>query len=172
MLAFLPLIGIGNATSVIVGQYIGKGRGETVERVTANSLKIAASYSVFMALLFWLCPDFFIALFRGDDRVFFAEVRESAIWVFRIMPLFLMGDCLSIIYGSALAGAGDTRYKMAVSSISSAALYIPGQILIFEVFGLPVMVGWVWTIFYIALVGFLFLARFRRGNWRRIDLIS
>lgn len=172
MLAFMPMIGIGIATSILVGQYIGKKKKHISIIVANNSMKITAIYGALIGILLWFFPGFFINIFKGSDISVFSQITSAAIPIFQILPFFLMADSLHIIFGSALSGAGDTKFKMLIASLVVAFFFVPGEFLILKGFRLPLSYGWWWSAVYLLIIGVIYLFRFRQGEWRQIDMIS
>ena len=172
MLAFMPMIGIGIATSILAGQYIGKRKKQVAITVTNNSMIITLIYGVFIGGMFWFFPMIFINLFKGADIDAFSQITTHAIPIFHVLPFFLIADSFHIIFGCALAGAGDTKYKMIVAALIVALLFVPGEYLILKVWQLPLTYGWWWCAFYLLIIGMIYLYRFRQEKWKRIDMIS
>jgi len=172
MMAFMPMVGIGISTSILVGQYIGKNRKDVSMVITNNSMKITALYGMFIGLLFWFFPHFFVNFFKGKDVDTFSLITSSTIPIFHILPFFLMADSLHIIFGSALSGAGDTKFKMVIATVLVFFFFIPGEFFILKSWKLPVSYGWWWSSVYLLVTGVIYLLRFRQGQWRSIDMIS
>ena len=172
MMAFMPMVGIGISTSILVGQYIGKNKKDVSIVITNNSMKITAMYGTCIGLLFWFFPEFFVNFFKGKDADTFSLITSSAIPIFHILPFFLMADSLHIIFGSALSGAGDTKFKMVAAALLVFLLFIPGEFFILKIWKLPVSYGWWWCTLYLLVIGVIYLLRFRQGQWRSIDMIS
>jgi MATE family multidrug resistance protein len=57
IVAFLPMLGIGQAVSVLVGQRLGENRPALAARSTWTGLGVAATYMSSIALLFVLMPN-------------------------------------------------------------------------------------------------------------------
>jgi MATE family multidrug resistance protein len=172
MMAFMPMVGIGIATSILVGQYIGKNRKDISIIITNNSMKITAIYGTCIGLLFCFFPHFFLHFFKGNDEADFSLISSSAIPLFHILPFFLMADSLHIIFGSALSGTGDTKFKMVIAAVLVFFLFIPGEFLILKSWKLPVSYGWWWSTLYLFLTGVIYFVRFRMGQWKKIDMLS
>ncbi len=171
MMAFMPMIGLGIATAVLTGQYIGKKKKGVALLVTSNSMKITAFYGIVIGCLFWFLPDLFINCFKGDDLDAFVQITREAKPLFRILPFFLIIDSIHIIFGAALAGAGDTKYKMYVAALSSTLVFVPGEYFILKYWDLPVVYGWWWSVLHLTIIGVIYLLRFRSQRWRKFDLI-
>ena len=172
MLAFMPMMGIGMATSILVGQYMGKGKPDIVIKVTYRTLKMAYIYGVSIGITFLFFPDFFLNFFKGENSSTFSMIQAEAIPLFRILPLFLLCDCTAIVFGNTLNGVGDTRFKMWYVIAIACLLFAPGESLILGYLRLPVIYGWGFCIFYIFCFGLGFYLRFKQGKWREIDMVG
>ena len=61
-LAFMPMLGLGIASSIVVGQYQGRRDSRTAERAGWTTLKMAAGYMAAMGVTYVLFPGFYIAI--------------------------------------------------------------------------------------------------------------
>lgn len=172
MLAFMPIVGLGQAIGILVGQCMGKRMPDIAVTITHKALTIAVFYGVITGISFFFFPEFFIAFFRGDNAGSYDAIQEAAIPIFRILPAFLFCDCLANIFGGALGGVGDTRFKMWIMIALSILLFAPGEVLILGYWKLPAIYGWAFCTFYIFLFGSVLYLRFRQGKWREIDMIG
>ena len=172
MLAFMPMAGMGMATAILVGQYMGKMKQDVVIRVTYRTLKMAFIYGVLAGIAFFFFPEFFLSFFKGENGGSFSKIRAEAIPLFKILPVFLLCDCVAIVFGNALNGVGDTRFKMWFVIAIACLLFAPGESLILGYFRLPAIYGWIFCSFYIFCFGFGFWLRFKQGKWRDIDMIE
>lgn len=64
--AFMPLLGMGMAATILVGQYQGARKPATAERAGYTALKIAWTYMGAVALSFLFFPRPYFSLFTGD----------------------------------------------------------------------------------------------------------
>jgi MATE family multidrug resistance protein len=172
MLAFMPMTGIGMATAILVGQYMGKMKPDIVTRVTYRTLKMAFAYGVVAGIAFFFFPEFFLSFFKGENSSSFSRIQTEAIPLFKILPVFLLCDCVAIVFGSTLNGVGDTRFKMWFVIAIACLLFAPGEALILGYLRLPAIYGWIFCSFYIFCFGFVFFLRFKQGKWRDIDMIG
>lgn len=172
MLAFMPMVGLGQAIGILVGQCMGRRLPDIAVTVTHRALMMAVFYGVAIGIAFFFFPQFFVSFFRGEDAGSYDAIQEAAIPIFRILPAFLLCDCFANIFGGALGGVGDTRFKMWIIIALSVFLFAPGELLILGYWKLPVVYGWLFCTFYIFLFGSVLYLRFRQGKWREIDMIS
>jgi MATE family multidrug resistance protein len=167
ILAFLPMIGVGIAISVLVGQSLGRDRPDLAERSVSAGAHICFIYMATAAALYWFAPGIFLSLFAARaDAESFAEIRPIAVVGLRFVAVFSLFDTLDIIFSSALKGAGDTRFIMSVALlVSTVVLVIPSFIALVL---LEAGIAWGWGILtaYIIVLGFTFLFRYKGGKWK------
>ena len=173
-LAFLPTIGLHVAASIMVGQAMGDKKPDRAAFATHSVLHLALAYMGVMAVIFWVMPEFLLNLFRarGDAGAGFADVLVMGEILMRYAAAFTLIDAVAIVYMGGLKGAGDTRFIMAVMGTSSI-LCIVAPLLVMNLLGMTDINGpWIFLLLYVVVLASTFMLRFRRGPWRRIDLIG
>lgn len=173
MLAFMPMVGLGMAISVLVGQHLGRNNPTLAERCTTSGLHITLLYMGTVALLYVLTPELFLAPYAaGAEAERFEGIRRLAVVLLRFVALYSIFDVLSIVYAAALKGAGDTRFVMfMIAGFSGGVLVVPTYLAV-ERFGAGILTGWVIATVYVSLLGVAFYLRFRAGRWKRIRVIE
>lgn len=172
-LAFMPLIGFGIATSILVGQYQGRCDSEHAVQSAHAACQVALLYMALTGLCFVSMPEFFIGLFLRPDAAALADqVLSTGRILLIILTLWGLADAGNLIYGSALKGAGDTRFVMIFSVALAWLMLVPGQLVIIEWLKCGIVAAWWWTGLYVALLGLGFTIRFFRGRWKEINVIG
>ena len=131
-IAFMPMLGGGIAVSVLVGQYLGKNRVDLAEKSAYSAFHITFGYMSAIALLYIVVPGIFIAPFASKtDPEDFKNIKELVIVLLRFVAAYSLFDTMSIVFESAIKGAGDTHFvfKM-IAFVSAFALVIPSFIAI------------------------------------------
>jgi MATE family multidrug resistance protein len=172
-LAFMPMIGIGIAVSVLVGQYLGKGRPDLASRSTYSGFYMTFLYMTIVAVLYVAVPEIFTAPFaaRSDAKIF-PEIKRLTEILLRFVALYSIFDTMNVIFASALKGAGDTRFVMyMIVLVSAFVLVVPTYVLIM-VMGYGIMAAWTAATIYVILLGFMFFFRFLQGSWQRMRVIE
>jgi len=171
--AFMPMLGIGTGVSILLGNYIGMDKKEEGEKIVFIGFFITFIYMFLVALSYVLIPDFYIKFFR--PRIYmgnFEEVRKLTKILLRFVAFYSIFDTMNVIFISALKGAGDTKFIMNTFLLTSIFLFLfPLYILIFF-FSADVFIAWIIATFYVIITGIVFLLRFLKGSWKRIDLIG
>jgi MATE family multidrug resistance protein len=173
-LAFMPMIGIGIATSILVGQYQGARQSEMARRVTWVAFRLANVYMLVVGLSFILFPSFYFSLFtdHGGGTVPMAEVLPTGRILLIIATVWGFADAGNLIVGNALKGAGDTRFVMYYSVVMAWGMLATGSYIIVEVLEAGIIVSWGWTALYITSLATGYLLRFRTRHWQQIDVLG
>lgn len=172
-LSFMPLIGLGIAASIIVGQYQGRRDSDHAEKSAHATFQLALLYMAVVGFFFVFCPDFFIRMFlRSDAAALAVEIIPIGRILLLILTLWGFADASNLIYGSALKGAGDTRFVMIFSVALAWLMLVPGQLIIIEWLKCGIVTAWWWTGLYVAFLGIGFVIRFFSGKWKSINVIG
>ncbi|MFH1006986.1 MAG: MATE family efflux transporter [Candidatus Latescibacterota bacterium] len=172
-LAFMPMIGFGIAVSVLVGQYLGKGRSDLAERSVYSGFHLTFLYMTTIAALYVLVPNMFLRPFAAQaDAASFAEIRALAVILLRFVAVYSVFDTLNIIFAAGIKGAGDTRYVMVmILAVSLLVLVVPSYVVL-VLLHRGIYAGWTIASAYIILMGFAFLFRFLGGKWKNMRVIE
>ncbi len=172
-LAFMPMIGFGIAVSVLVGQYIGKGRADLAERGVYSGFHMTLFYMSSVAAAYVFLPDLFLWPYAAQsDPVRFREISEMTVILLRFVAVYSVFDTMNIIFASAIKGAGDTRFVvLMVVTLSLGVLVVPTYVAISHM-GMGLYVCWGIASAYVILLGFAFLFRFLGGEWKEMKVIE
>jgi MATE family multidrug resistance protein len=171
-LAFMPMIGLGMAVSVLVGQYLGENREDLAERSVYSGFLLSILYMGVLVLLYVFIPDVFVSIFSTkSDPLVFNQIREITVILLRFVAIYCIFDTMNIIFASAVKGAGDTRYVMVMILVLSMGILIIPSYLSLVVFKRGIYLAWVFATVYIVILGFGFLLRFLGGKWKSMRVI-
>ena len=174
MLAFLPMIGMGQAAGIIVGRSLGKDREDIAKRTTWSAFQLCSVFMVTIASAYFLWPDFFLSAFRSNANIEnFEAVRQLAANLLMFVAFYCLFDTGNIIFSSALKGAGDTKFVMYMSMTLHLLLFAAPAYFIVQS-NLSNKIYWCWamaTIFVCVLAGG-FLWRFLDGKWQHMRVIE
>lgn len=173
MLAFLPMIGFGIATSTLVGQRLGSDEPDLAAKSAHSVFHLTLVYMGLIALLYIVVPGLFIEPFGlQSNPAEFSEVRPIAYMLLRFVAFYCLFDTLNIIYASALKGAGDTRFVMWLTfGLGFVVMVIPTYLATRIEHG-AILLAWTSLSAYVVLLGLALLARFHRGTWRSMRVIE
>jgi multidrug resistance protein, MATE family len=171
LVAFIPMLGLGIATTAIIAQDIGAGDHDEARASTFLILKIAFVYGGSMMVLFLTATRPLVLLFSSGFADGSGEVYGLAIIILRLASLYTVADAVQLIFAGALRGAGDTGWIMRYSVVAHWILAAVSFVLVRFVKASPVLV-WCVFILMIVVLGVSYFLRFRGGKWRKIRLIE
>ena len=169
LLAFLPLMGMGQAVTSLTGRYIGAGQPEMVRRATFSGIKSCFLYGVFMSALFVLAPGMLVDVFAHGEG--YESVRPMAIMMLKLAAIYTMADGLLVVFDGALRGVGDTRWTMRVSAGLHWLMALASIILI-RVLHVPPVMAWVALIVFVLIITVVLARRFLGETWRTLDVLA
>ncbi len=183
MFSFLPLIGLGQAISILVGQYVGADRPADAERITWLGFCWALGYIVVIATVYVLFPQHLLALFAPSEQPeLFAEVARLVPTLLACVAVYSLADAGNLTFAFALRGAGDTRFvsfltfalAWPVMVLPTWALVRYREVLVQRVPGMGEPLFWAWgcATAYIILMAVCFWLRFRHGRWKQMRVIE
>ena len=172
--AFMPLLGLSMAASILVGQYQGRGDGETAEKAGWNCLKIGWAYMAIVGSSFIFFPQVYFKLFasRGPNSLPMDQLVSVGRFLLLMMAGWGLMDTVNLIISGALKGAGDTRFVMYYSVVMAWGFWITGELAIIFLFGGGIVAAWSWLMIYVILMAIGFLWRYRGGRWKKIELLE
>ncbi len=172
-LSFMPIIGLGTGVSILTGQYLGMNRPDVAEQRVYAGFKLALAYMACTGLVYVFLPGYLVAPFvRGMDFAQMPAISGMTETLLRFVALYSFFDAMSIIFSSALRGAGDTSFVMkAVLLVALCSLIIPAYLAVFLFHGGIYICWWILTV-YAILLGFTFYLRFRHSRWKSMRVIE
>ena len=182
-LSFMPALGIGIATTALVGRYIGAGRPDLARRRAHTALLVAMVYMGLCGAAFYVFRYPMVRLFvrvypSGTMTALEAQgLAEQIVQIgARILicaAVFQLFDAVGIVYVGALRGAGDTFWPMVITMVLSWTIIIGGGFAMVNLVPQLTSIGpWVAGSVYVIVLGSSMALRFESGAWRRIDLLG
>ena len=174
-LAFMPMIGFGIATSVLVGNAIGADKPQIAQKSTFSAAYITFGYMIVVAIGYLLVPKLFMLPFEARASV---EQMEAMRPIVKTLLMFVAFYCIfdtgNIIFSAALKGAGDTRFVMWVSILLNwLIMVIPSWLAVTFLKGnARLYAAWVALTGYVCALAILFLLRFLTGKWETMRVIE
>jgi multidrug resistance protein, MATE family len=171
IVAYIPMLGLGIATTSLVGRRLGAKDPIAARRITFLSLKFGYIYSGAMMLLFIAFARpmvlFFSGGFVGDSEF----VVPLSITMLRLASLYTIANSTALVFSGALRGAGDTRWVMWISILINWCLAASAFVLV-NLLRLHPLVMWACFIGIVIVYGLLTFIRFRGDKWQKIKLID
>ena len=176
-LSFMPAVGIGAATTALVGRYLGRRQPELAVRRTHAALILALAYMGCCGAVFFLFGPqmihFFVKISPSPQEAALAEnVIDIGGKVMMCAAFFQLSDAVGIVFLGGLRGAGDTFWPMLLTVALSWVLIIGGGYLTTIVWPQWGSIGpWIAASIYVVVLGAAMAWRFERGGWRKIHLL-
>ena len=172
MLAFVPLIGVSIAASVLVGKHLVESGPELATRAAVSAAILAMGYAFFWAASYVLLPDTMLSIYQFSEQT---ESHSKAIAMarslLRFVAFYCVIDALQIVVSGSLRGAGDTWFVLLASFVSASVWLVVGSV--FEGIIENELVWWwsIMTCWILTLAGTL-LFRYWQGRWRNMRMIE
>lgn len=198
MIAFIPLVGLSIATSVLVGRHlIGSGPERAVRCVWA-ALTVAWLYSASWALTYFFAAEALISLYTLNPAASTIPhdatlALQTAQGLLGFVAIYVLLDATQLILAGALRGAGDTWFVMLAGlavSFSTLAIGLawepewqpalwgvnaatePNSIGSMSASVNAVLLWWWWIITaFVILLATAMTARYAQGSWKKMRMI-
>ncbi len=171
IVAFIPMLGLGIATTALVGQQMGAKNHKGAEKIAYLSMKVSYVYAFTMMTLFIVLAPVLVKIFSGGmNNVDLKNIMPMAETMLRLASLYTLADATQLVFAGALRGAGDTNWVMRFSVTLHWIMAITAVILIKVIKADPVSV-WGMFIVFIVILGSTMFVRFRLGAWKKIQMI-
>lgn len=176
MIAFIPLVGVSIAASVLVGRHLTETGAARAAKSVYAALVIGAIYSGVWMFAYLFAGDWMMTLYEvtsdADSSVAAIELAKGLLG---FVAIYVMLDAMQLILAGALRGAGDTWFVLLGGLLASATALAIG--FIFEpVGGDPDVSGlnWWWTVMtgWVCLLATLMALRFAAGRWRSMSMVQ
>jgi multidrug resistance protein, MATE family len=171
-LAFVPMLGLGQGLSTIVGHQLGQLRPNLAARASWTAFWMALVYMGAMAAVYVFAPDailFIHSMVVKPER--FTALHDLTVVLLRFVALYSLFDAMNIIFVSTLKGAGDTRFIVLISACMSPPPVVAVWVGI-RYFNAGLIWCWIVITIWIILLGLIYLARFLQGHWRTMRVIE
>jgi MATE family multidrug resistance protein len=171
-LAFIPMLGVGQAVAILVGRHLGEDRPDLAERMTWLGLLVAGGYMGLVAVLYVAAPNVFILPFQGDnDPAKWGAIADRVVVLLWFVAAFSVFDAANIVLSFGLRGAGDTVF------VSLVSLFLAWPVMVLPTwaawrFDWGLYWAWGFASLYICLQATCYLVRFRGGKWRSMRVIE
>ncbi|MGE0323722.1 MAG: MATE family efflux transporter [Polyangiaceae bacterium] len=159
-MALFMSLGWGSASQTFMGTNLGADRALRAKRsgyVTAlyNALTMA-----FLALIYWQAGEAVVRFF-DDSPVVVSQAMAYLRWVAPSYVLFGVG----VVLGSAIQGAGSTRFTLLIDSSVVCLIQLPLSILAVYVYGKTQISLWQVLVFTNVLFALVYVFAYRGGRY-------
>ncbi len=157
--------GLSAASAAIVGQNLGRGRGDVSLMYGKVAQRIAWGFSAILFAIFTLGGEFLIRLFSDDIAVI-----NEGVNILIIVAFVSLAQVSQIIFTGSLRGAGDTRFNAVVSFFSIDIIRPTLAFVLCHIFHIGVIGAW-FALMLDQYTRFICVTvHFYRGKWRNIKL--
>jgi MATE family multidrug resistance protein len=166
-LSFIPAMGLGMATTPIVGKWLGRGDYRMARRRAITAVKLGIAIMTTVGVTLAIFGPFLLRAFSEDP-----EVIRLGHYLLILAAIFAGFDAVNIVLMGALRGAGDTRWVMSALFVGSYAVCLPLAWLFSRPLGQGALGAWYGATLYVIILSGAFAWRFHRGEWRHINIFS
>jgi multidrug resistance protein, MATE family len=171
-LFYIPMIGMAQASGVLVGQRLGDNDPETAERGVWTAAFLAIPFMGLMGLLVAAFPQLSMAAFanfdKPDEWSQVSKLLPTLLWFVAIYSVF---DGLVVLFSFSLRGAGDTFFvSTTFFTMSLLFLILPTWWICRNGYGLSA--AWTVATLYLVLLSAAVGLRFWLGPWRSMRVIE
>jgi MATE family multidrug resistance protein len=172
MIAFLPMMGLGQAVCILVGQRLGADRPDLAEKSAYTGLKWVFGYMCLIASIYLLFPHWLVSVFEGGrDPEDFAAVAAIVPSLLVCVAVYSLADAANVAFAFALRGAGDTRFVTAATfCLAWPIMVVPTYLVVRS--GGSVYATWWFATAHILAMAVCFCMRFRAGKWKTMRVIE
>ncbi|WP_449416654.1 MATE family efflux transporter [Phormidium nigroviride] len=117
-ITFMVPVGISYATTIRVGQMVGRNDAEGARLSGYVGIGIGVCFMTCTALLFWTIPDRIVALYIDINNPENLSVVKTAISLLGVAAMFQIFDGMQVIAAGALRGLKDTKVPMLIGFFS------------------------------------------------------
>lgn len=155
-LAFMMMVGVSTATTILVSHEYGAGRIGSMKRTVAASIHLGLAFN-FLTMLAFIVFRSRIPLLFNDD----AAVVAVAAQLFVLAGVYQFPDGLQVVLVGALRGMQDVRSVMRYAFVSYLLVNLPVGYLCAFPLGMGASGLWIGFIFGLSVAAVLYLRRYR-----------
>ena len=167
MVAFLPMMGLGQAVAILVGQRLGADRPDLAERSAYTGLKWVFGYMCIGGRRVPALPQGARRPVRGEPRLRPGSRRSprSSRRCWCAWPSTPWPTRSTSTFSFALRGAGDTRFVSLLTFALAWPIMVVPTFLVVRAGG-NIYWAWGFATAYIIAMAVCFTLRFRSGRWK------
>ncbi len=167
-LSFMPVYGLAQTLSSLIGNAIGKGKLKLVYIHAYVGTAQCVAWAIFCGIIFVVFGQELMAIYSDDP-----EIIAVGKIILLYVALFEIFDAIALSFLNILAGAGDTFWPTVFSSLINWVFFIPFSLLLTYQFPQYGSLGpWMICTLMLLLLGTAMFLRFKSGKWKKIDIFS
>lgn len=163
--------GLSRGVAAVAGNFIGGKRHHLIGKTMRSGLLLQGIFTIVVAAAI---------LFDAKDLIqflFFEHVEDQTLmptihFCLILAMIYLFFEGVRWLFSGLLTAAGDTLFLMIAGSLSVwVGLLLPVYLIVVRL-ALPVEYAWLIACLYSFVLFLLYAVRFRRGAWKKIDLVQ
>jgi putative MATE family efflux protein len=162
-ITYLPAVAWMTASATMIGQYLGAGRADLAQRSGHMAAAQGGLLTCGVMLVFFLFAGPIWTAMTADPLV-----REVGVPPFKVLAFMQPFIAVMIIYVGSLRGAGDTRWPMMISFITSVFVRLPAAYVGGVLLGGGLLGAWSGMFADNILRCILMFLRYSHGGWQRV----
>lgn len=163
--SFIFAAAVGQASQVVIGNMMGAGEIDKVDKRVMKTLRNSVLVALFMSVTMYVFSDFLYGIFTDDPRVL--ELGKKIMFI----EIFLeLGKSTNITLVRSLQATGDTRYPVTIGIFSMWIIAFGMAYFLGSVCGLGLVGVWIGMALDEDIRAIIFLIRWKKGKWRNIRL--
>jgi MATE family multidrug resistance protein len=167
---YTPVAGCGITTSIIVGNYLSKNKVSIAQTGVKTALHVVCVYIVPIVFIYIFLPNILIYPFsKGSESLVIKQVKPIVVILLRFIAVFTFLESSSIIFSSAIKGAGDTHFVMKTLLTLFVLISIP-MYLVIKIFKIGLYACWSILIVYDIMLAVSFYLRYKTNKWKYIRI--
>ncbi|MFO0812635.1 MAG: MATE family efflux transporter [Gemmatales bacterium] len=171
-LFFIPMLGLGQASGVYVGQRLGEERPDLAERGIWIGIVVTVIFMTSMGLLTALTPGPILSLFASDkEPEIWAEVSALIPGLLWYVAAYAAFDGVNVLLAFSLRGAGDTAF-ISWLYLGCGLFTLGLPVYLSYVLGWGFFWAWNFAVIYLIVLMLFIFGRFLWGPWRRMRVIE
>jgi MATE family multidrug resistance protein len=171
-LTFFPIVGVGQAVSILTGRAMGAEKPEGAERAAVSGIVVSVVYASGLLCCFFLFPRFFLGIFtpEGMPQADLESVLAMGAMMLRFVVLYSLFDGLYVSCFGVLRGAGDVVFPMLSMGVWSVLGVIIPITVLFQTGRASVCTLWLTLVAWVFGLTITLAWRYRGRKWmaRRI----
>ena len=167
MVTYILTSAIAQATQVIIGHMLGARQVEETDKRVWKTLRISMLSSFVASLILLLFSDFFFSLFTSSPEVL--KMGKTILFI----DLFLeQGRAVNICFVRCLQTAGDIKFPVTLGIFSTWIIAVGLAYILGVVMNLGLAGIWLAMMTDELFRGVVFILRWRKGGWKKINLVD
>ncbi|MGB1125227.1 MAG: MATE family efflux transporter [Phycisphaeraceae bacterium] len=164
-ISFLPALAFAAAASTLTGQYLGANDPLMARKAARQCWMLGAGIMTTLGLVFITVPDALVRILT--DIPIFLETSPDLVRICGFVQFFF-GSAL--VLQGAMRGAGDTRVPAILSNTLTWFVRLPAAFILGYVLELGLVGIWYALCGELLLRGIVFIARYLRDGWLKVEV--